>query len=221
MVENLDAALPPVLVFPRIFGHLPTHGSGRRDAVRIISGSAKGKKLASFSGLQIRPTADRVRESIFNILFSRIGSCWGKSVLDLYAGTGAMALEALSRGARRAVLIDQGKEAAHLIPANLRACHLEQKADFMRANVLEALPRLKPEAFDLIFVDPPYDDRGLAGATVADLARLELLAAGGVLCLETARDEEIPGEIGKFERCQLRSYGGTAVHIFTHPKPEA
>jgi len=90
--------------------------------VRIIGGTMKGKKLATFSGRHIRPTPDRVREAIFSILFSRAGTLSGNSVLDLFSGTGAMALEALSRGAGRAVLIDQGAEAARLITENLRAC---------------------------------------------------------------------------------------------------
>lgn len=187
--------------------------------MRIISGSVKGKKLASFTGHQIRPTSDRVRESIFNILFSHFGPCTGKTVLDLYAGTGAMALEALSRGASRAVLVDNGADAARLIPANLHACRVEGKALFLRTGVLETLPRLAPERFDMIFIDPPYS-QDLAAQTLAAISRLGLLAANGIVCAETAREEELPAVFDGLELLQVRRYGSTGVHLFTHSLSE-
>ncbi|MFA5515528.1 MAG: 16S rRNA (guanine(966)-N(2))-methyltransferase RsmD [Desulfuromonadales bacterium] len=188
--------------------------------MRIVSGTAKGKNLASFTGRQIRPTSDRVRESIFNILYSHLGPCAGKSVLDLFAGTGAMAIEALSRGARRAVLVDSGQQAAQLIPANLRACRLDEKAVFHRSGVLETLPRLKPERFDLIFLDPPYG-QGLAAGTIQAIADHDLLTPDGILCAETAREEEVPEQAGPLEWLQTRRYGATSVHFFALLRPEA
>lgn len=188
--------------------------------MRIISGTARGRRLATFSGRQIRPTSDRVREAIFSMLLSRLETFAGKNVLDLYAGTGAMAIEALSRGAARAVLVDQGPQAASLIPGNLLSCGFDQRALFLRTPVEKALPRLSPETFDLIFADPPYQ-QGLAAATLQLLARLPLLAPGGVLCLETAWSEELPDAVDLLQRQQMRRYGATAVHLYQRQEPEA
>lgn len=190
--------------------------------VRIISGSAKGKRLAAFPGGTIRPTPDRVREAIFSILYSRVGSLEGKKVLDLFAGTGAMALEALSRGCRRAVLVDQSHQAARIIPANLKTCGFEEQATtYIRADVLQILPRLKHDGpFDLIFLDPPYG-RDLVPMIVKSLFDLELLAPGGIVCAESARDDAVPETIGELARVDVRHYGSTSIHLFTRPEPEA
>lgn len=189
--------------------------------MRIISGSARGKRLAPLSGSDIRPTPDRVREALFSVLGSRFGSLEGVTVLDLFAGSGAMALEALSRGAATAVLVDQGAQAARVIPANIRACAMEMRATFIRADVLKTLPRLaQGPAFDLVFLDPPYG-MGLVPPVVAAVAELGLLAPGGLLCAETARRDELPEAIGPLKRIDLRQYGSTAVHLFSHPETEA
>lgn len=189
--------------------------------MRIISGLAKGKRLASFTGGAIRPTPDRVREAIFSILYSRFGPLKGKTVLDLFAGTGAMALEALSRGCRRAMLVDEGRQSAAIIPANLKTCGLEGVATYLRADVLQALPRLEREGpFDLIFLDPPYG-RDLVPAVVRSISERKLLAPGGLVCAESAREDEVPETLAGLIRIEERSYGSTTVHLYTHPEPEA
>lgn len=183
--------------------------------MRIISGSARGKRLATFAGQAIRPTSDRVREAIFSILFSRLGAFEGKTVLDLFAGTGAMALEALSRGAARAVLVDQDPQAARLIAYNLKSCGLEERATLVRGDVLRVLPRLTEGRFDLIFLDPPYR-RGLAAEAIGAIAAQGLLAPDGILCAESESREEIPDSAGNLVREERRPYGSTAVHLFIH-----
>lgn len=189
--------------------------------MRIISGSARGKRLTSFTGEEIRPTPDRVREAVFSILGSRLGPIAGMRVLDLFAGTGAMAIEALSRGAASAVLVDNGKQAVKLIPANLRTCGMDERATFIRADALKTLPRLADNApFDLVFLDPPYN-RGLVLPVVTALSDFGLLAPGGLLCAETERQDEIPAKIGTLVRIDQRHYGSTAVHFFAHPDVEA
>jgi 16S rRNA (guanine(966)-N(2))-methyltransferase RsmD len=189
--------------------------------VRIISGLAKGKRLASFTGGAIRPTPDRVREAIFSILYSRFGTLEGKTVLDLFAGTGAMGLEALSRGCRRAVLLDEGRQSAAIIPANLKTCGLEESATYLRSDVLKALPRLEGEGpFDLIFLDPPYG-RDLVPEVVRAISERKLLAPGGLVCAESAGGDEVPVALGDLIRIERRCYGSTTVHLFTHPEPEA
>lgn len=188
--------------------------------MRIISGSARGKQLSPLRGGDIRPTPDRVRESLFSVLVSRFGSLAGLRVLDLFAGSGALALEALSRGAATAVLIDQGEQAARVIPANIRACAMQERATFIRSDVLKALPRLGGSVFDLVFLDPPYG-QGLVPPVLTAVAGLGLLAPDGLICAESARRDELPERIGPLARIDQRHYGSTAVHLFSHPEAEA
>jgi len=189
--------------------------------VRIISGSARGKRLSPLSGSDIRPTPDRVREALFSMLASRLGSFEGLRVLDLFAGSGALALEALSRGAETAFLVDQGAQAARVIPANIRACAMESRATFLRSGVLQALPRLQGgQVFDLIILDPPYGQELVAPVLVA-VAKLGLLAPEGLVCAETDRRDPLPDTIGTLERVVLRQYGSTTIHLFSPPEAEA
>lgn len=185
--------------------------------MRIISGTAKGKRLASFRGEDIRPTSDRVREAVFSILFSRLGTFRGKTVLDLFAGTGAMAIEALSRGAERAVLVDRDSQATRMITANLDSCGVAGKATLVRGDVLRTLPRLAGTPFDLIFLDPPYR-KGLLDQALEAIGAHGLLAAGGIVCAESQRLEELPEEVGGLVLDERRQYGSTAIHIFIHPE---
>lgn len=188
--------------------------------MRIISGLAKGKRLVSFKGEVIRPTPDRVREAIFSILYSRFGAFEGKTVLDLFAGTGAMGLEALSRGCRRAVLVDEGRQSATIIPANLKNCGLEESATYLRSDVLKAMDRFEGEGpFDLIFLDPPYG-RGLVPAVVTAISERKLLAPDGLVCAESAAGDVVPDTLGDLIRIERRCYGSTTVHLFSHPEPE-
>ncbi len=183
--------------------------------MRIISGQARGKRLATFAGKDIRPTPDKVRGAIFSILFSRIGSLEGRHVLDLFAGSGAMAIEALSRGAASAILVDKGIEAARVIPANLAACGFAERARFLRTDVSGALMKLAGEKpFDLVFLDPPYG-KALVEETLGIISREGLLAAGGMICAETAKNDPVPPVVGQLVRVDRRDYGGTTVHLFT------
>jgi len=190
------------------------------DTVRIISGLAKGKRLATFSGRDIRPTPDRVREAVFSILRARLGSFEGRTVLDLFAGSGAMSLEALSRGASRAWMIDSGDQSARIVPTNLKSCSMEAQGIFIRAAVKAALPRLHHEQpFDLVFLDPPYG-KGLVPEVVTLISELHLLAPDGVLCAETAIEDEVPETLGQLVSIDFRRYGSTAVHFFAHSNSE-
>jgi 16S rRNA (guanine966-N2)-methyltransferase len=189
--------------------------------VRIISGSARGKKLAGFSGALIRPTSDRVREALFSILFSQLGSFEGKTVLDLFAGTGALGLEALSRGARSAVMVDQGAQAVRLITANAKNCNLQEKVTLIRGDVLKKLPELALKGpFDLIFLDPPYG-LGVVEATLKTIADLGLLAKGGLVCAEAGAKDLLPGSTDKLDCIARRRYGSTVIGLYSFPHIEA
>ncbi len=155
--------------------------------MRIIAGQWRGRKLVTPEGSATRPTADRVREALFSMLASRIGSFEDLRVADLYAGSGALGLEALSRGAAFACFVDSDPAAAGAIRANVAALGAEALAQILTRKV-EALPPQQP--FDLVFADPPYG----AGSGSAALAKI--LAAGWAapaswICIETERGERV------------------------------
>ncbi|MEA3544672.1 MAG: 16S rRNA (guanine(966)-N(2))-methyltransferase RsmD [Thermodesulfobacteriota bacterium] len=181
--------------------------------MRIISGTARGRQLVSFAGKDIRPTPDRVREAIFSVLTSRFGSFSGLNVLELFAGSGAQALEALSRGAKSAILVDSGNVAAQTISENIKRCRFESAAQFLRKDVFTALPQLVSSApLDLILLDPPYNQE-LLPQVLKQIEHLNLLAENGIICAESARDEEL-NDFGTLKLTESRVYGSTRIHLY-------
>ena len=155
--------------------------------MRIIAGDWRGRPLVAPKGLDTRPTADRTRETLFSMLLSRLGSFEGLRVADLYAGSGALALEALSRGAADAVLVENDRAALTAIDAN--AARLGATARIqLRAMSAARLPRENP--FDLIFADPPYAE-GSGSAVAHAVAEAGWLAPGGWLAIETAKGDDV------------------------------
>jgi len=188
--------------------------------VRIISGTARGTRLLSPGDISVRPTPDRVREAIFSIIFSRLGPLHGCKVLDLFSGTGAMALEALSRGATRAWLVDSGEEAGRIIPTNIENCHCGDRATLIRREAPAALGRLANDApYDLIFMDPPYG-RGLIPPILAAIDQLQLLAKAGLLVAESGLTDQVPDAVGRLDCLERRRYGTTNIHLFTPTIPK-
>ncbi|HKJ05741.1 MAG TPA: 16S rRNA (guanine(966)-N(2))-methyltransferase RsmD [Geopsychrobacteraceae bacterium] len=180
--------------------------------MRIISGKARGRKLAEFSGTGIRPTPDRVREALFSLLFSRLGSFADLKVLDLCAGSGALSLEAISRHASSALMIDSGSDAIELMRENIKRCKFEQETEVSRQDVTRVLPSLTGRApFDLIFLDPPYK-RGMVPGLISEIDRLNLLSDDGIICAETESGETITGS-GNLQCIESRRYGSTTVHL--------
>jgi 16S rRNA (guanine(966)-N(2))-methyltransferase RsmD len=174
--------------------------------VRIIAGDWRGTRLYAPRGRDIRPTADRLRESIFNILGSQIP---GQHVLDLFAGTGAMGIEALSRGAAHATLIDSSLTALALIRRNIAKVKAEEKTTVIRWNIAHSLRCLEPGArFDVVFVDPPYG-KGLLSDTLASLSAFE--GHFGRLIVEHDVREPIHPLPACFRSYEQRRYGKTLV----------
>ena len=157
--------------------------------MRIIAGSARGTRLKTLRGTSTRPTADRIKESLFSVLSSR-EMISGRRVLDIFSGTGALALEALSRGADSAVAVD--KSTGRLTRENGEITCLSERLEVIRGDVLAVLERLSAEGrrFDLVFSDPPYR-KGLTERALELLARGGLMDEGGVICAEVAAGEEI------------------------------
>jgi 16S rRNA (guanine(966)-N(2))-methyltransferase RsmD len=187
--------------------------------MRIVAGSAKGRVLAApKSDDVIRPTADRVRETLFNVLGQW---CDGLTVLDLFAGTGALGLEAVSRGAEKAVLVDKGKEALELCRANTAALKFQDKVEIIPGGALETIASLarKGRVFELVFSDPPYALK--AGVPVLEaLSTGKVVSEGGVAVIEHGRDESLPERVGDFERVDERDFGTAIVTIFRLTRPE-
>lgn len=179
--------------------------------MRIVGGQARGRVLRAVPGQATRPTADRVRQSLFDALGQRMD---GLRVLDLYAGTGALALEALSRGAAHAVLVESDARASAVIAANLAALGYEDRSRLLRARLPEALERLRGERFDLVFSDPPYALRA-AQATLDALAAGDLLPQAARVVLEMDRREPAPVPPAPLHSVDERRYGDTVVRIFS------
>ena len=156
--------------------------------MRIIAGQWRGRKLTAPPGEATRPTADRVRETLFSMLASRLGSFAGLSVADLFAGSGALGLEALSRGAERCLFVENDAVALRALRANIAALHAQPSSDVRAVSVLALGPA--PQPLDLILLDPPY--RLGAGAVALDrLMRLGWLGQSTLIVLETAADEAV------------------------------
>ena len=179
--------------------------------MRIITGSARGTRLKSPAGDGTRPTADRTREALFSMLGSRVVDA---RVLDLFAGTGALALEALSRGAASAVLVDRTTHA--ILAENAARTKLAGRAEIRRGDVYAAAAELAREGrtFDLIFADPPY----ACGDNVRVLAAVDagaLLAAGGLFVLEQGADEPLITQSGRLSLMRERCYGAARICFYT------
>jgi len=176
-----------------IFGHF----RAGRYIMRVIAGSARGCKLLAPKGLGTRPTADRMKEDLFNILAPYLPDA---SFLDLYSGSGAIGIEALSRGARDAVFVDSSPEAISAIEANLRKTRLAEHAEILHMNALVALRQFGDENFSIIFLDPPYGNEKELKSTLNFLAQGNLLANDGIIIVEweagtdsTSLENKFPG----------------------------
>lgn len=178
--------------------------------MRVITGSARGAKLKTLEGLNTRPTSDRVKEAIFNIIQFDIE---GRKVLDLFAGSGQMAIEALSRGAAYAACVDQSGEAVKVIKDNLKKVKFDQKASVYQMDYLRYLSTCR-EKFDIIFLDPPYAEKYLENA-LQKISEIDILAEGGIIVCERPREKDLPGTVGNLICSRDYNYGKTAVNLYT------
>ena len=179
--------------------------------MRIIAGQFRGRPLISPAGQATRPTADRVREALFSMLASRIGSFEGLRVADLYAGSGALGLEALSRGAAHATFVENGRLAQAGLKANAEKLGVSDHIQILGGSAL-ALPRSEP--FDLIFADPPYS-MGSGSAVVSAVAKADWLAPSGWMSVETDRRD--PVEPGGYEIDTEREIGRARITLLRRP----
>ena len=177
--------------------------------MRIVSGKAKGRRLFAVKGLKTRPTSDKIKESIFNILCEDFE---GKEVLDLFAGTGNLGIEALSRGASRAVFIERNPGAVSVLKRNLSACGFAEKSDVMRNTVAKGISILEKRglSFDIIFLDPPYFGELLQDALFT-LSKSCILREEARVIAEHSNLKDIKKQLGRLVLKDQRQYGKTIV----------
>jgi len=176
--------------------------------MRIISGKCRGLNLDTLSGDATRPTLDRVKESVFNILGNIF---YDITVLDLFAGSGALGLEALSRGARTCDFVDLSKDAVKIIKKNIDKCRMNDFSILHQLDFETALKKFPEKYFDLVFLDPPYGkDLGILAINRLDRS----VKDNGIVVLETDVTEVVPDEIGCFIRYDFRKYGRVMISFF-------
>jgi 16S rRNA (guanine966-N2)-methyltransferase len=179
--------------------------------MRVISGKARGTKLSSIESLSTRPTLDRVKESLFNIIQNNLRDA---VVLDLFAGSGQLGIEALSRGADKAYLCDINRDAVKMIKQNLEKTKLKDKAVVINEDYKKALRTLNTnEKFDIIFIDPPYKE-DIAVDSIIDIIHESRLKENGIMIIETDEIERDLREINKIENIKIidqRKYGRASL----------
>ena len=173
--------------------------------MRVVSGSVRGRKLKAPAGSDIRPTADLIKESIFNIVQFDIE---GRRVLDIFAGTGQLGIEALSRGARSAVFVDFSQHAVKLINENLKLCGLSENARVVKSDALKYLQN--SEKFDLIFIDPPYSEN-VTNEVFQKIIEFDKLNDNGIIIFEMSADRAAPTADLPYKFNKEYKYGGVKI----------
>lgn len=182
--------------------------------MRITGGTARGRILRAPRGSRVRPTADKVRAAIFNILAART-AIEGKRILDLYAGTGALGLEALSRGVSSVLFVDESWESCRLVQQNLDRGGFGDRGRIRRMTLPQALRRLGAggDRFDVVLLDPPYRE-GLSQRSLEALADARLVAPSGWVVAEHAREEALADRYAELACEDRRHYGSTALSLY-------
>ena len=179
--------------------------------MRIIAGKRRGLKIETIETDTTRPTKDMVKEALFSILYSQV---LDSDFLDLFAGSGAVGIEALSRGANCAYFNDSNPECIKVIKKNLKKSSFEEEAFVYNLDYKEFLNKIKEFKFDIIFIDPPYN-KELGIDSIEIISSYDLLKKNGVLVYETDKIELIPEEIGNFKKFKAKKYGRNVLNFFT------
>lgn len=186
--------------------------------MRIISGKARGTKLYTLDGTATRPTLDRVKESLFNIIQNDIED---STVLDLFSGSGAIGLEFLSRGAKRAVLCDSSKDAIKIIKQNVQKTHFEEKVELYNMEFTKLVERLQNQKFDIIYIDPPYATDFIK-ISLEKIIEYELVNENTKIIVETDDETRILNQIEKMdvEITDKRKYGRATIIFLKYRKTQ-
>ena len=177
--------------------------------MRVITGTARGRRLKELKGTDTRPTTDQVKEGMFNILQFDIE---GRRVLDLFAGTGQLGIEALSRGAASAVFVDARRDAAALVKENIALCGFEDRSRCIAGDAMGFLSSTR-ERFDIIFLDPPYDS-DLIEKAIAHIARFDILAPHGIMVAENRAEKSLPALSAPYGIYREYRYGSIKLTVY-------
>jgi 16S rRNA (guanine966-N2)-methyltransferase len=183
--------------------------------MRITGGQIRGRRLASPKGKDIRPTADKVREAIFSLIGQDLTDY---EVLDLFAGTGSLGIEALSRGASRALFIDLNHQALELINKNLALCGYESLGMVLRWDLRRGLPwkkRIMGDQFNLVFMDPPYG-QALISSMLKELIKRNMITSPSLVVIESAISDPLPTKMEELHLRDTKHYGETKIDIYDH-----
>ena len=178
--------------------------------MRVIAGKVRGLTLKTLEGESTRPTRDMVREALFSILINKLPDC---TFLDLFAGSGAIGIEALSRGASKAYFCDNNKDAVEIIKANLEKARMIDDSIVFKGDYQLFIKELAGKKFDIIFVDPPYN-KGLGISAIEMISKENLLADEGIIVFETDQIEVVPDSIGIYKRYDYRKYGRNVLNFY-------
>lgn len=184
--------------------------------MRVIGGDARGRRLHTPRGLSVRPTSDKVKESLFNILAGTLGPLDGCRILDIFAGTGNLGIEALSRGAQQAVFIDSSRNSTSIVAKNLSLTGFMDRSRVILKDFHQALGALESEGgvFQLVFLDPPYQ-KGLVEKCLDFLQQSSIIDEDSVVVAEFSSRENIADCHGRLRQIDNRVYGDTALAFFT------
>ncbi len=177
--------------------------------MRIISGTEKGRRLKEPDNYDIRPTTDKVKESMFNIIQFELENA---RVLDMFAGTGQLGLEALSRGAKETVFADISPQALKIVAENIKTCGFAEKAHVIRGDILKAIQGLGK--FDIIFVDPPYDS-DLAEKSLKEIIEFDILKENGIILCETRAEYSVPQAFEPYFIRKEYKYGKIKLAVYS------
>ena len=175
--------------------------------MRVITGSARGCRLQTLEGNDVRPTTERVKEAMFSAIQFDIE---GRRVLDLFAGTGQLGIECLSRGAREAVFVDSSRDAVKIVKDNLKTCGFS--APVLQMDALSYLRSCGK--FDLIFIDPPYDS-GVYESVLETINSVDLLSDGGIIMCESRREKSLPEMNAPYRKVKEYNYGKVKLCLYT------
>src|SRR5579859_193809 len=190
--------------------------------MRIIAGTFRSRQLKSLKGRALRPTSDKLRETLFNVLGELVA---GARFMDLFAGTGAAGIEALSRGAREAIFVEKHPPAAALIKKNLESLDIRKHTRVLRSDALQALKKIAQEPaeasarIDILFLDPPYAEKLQYANVLSFLGETNLLAENAVVIAEHQRSLDLPETFGKLERVRVLRQGDAALTFFRFRPP--
>ena len=181
-------------------------------SLRVISGKARGLKLDTPKNQDVRPTTDRVKESLFNMINSYI---MDSNILDLFAGTGSLGIECLSRGAKNCVFVDKSKDSINIVRSNVKKARVENESTILNVDFKDAVKRLSTQnqKFDVIFMDPPYYENMFIEC-LKSIDKFNLLDEDGIIVVEHDTKDKFPDNMGRLYKSRDKKYGNTTLTFY-------